>query len=72
MPTRRRFIRNSMVAGAALTAGIPAFASGKAAPTEGVAGFASGKAAPWPDRRPAPRMRKFRSNAVEETIKEIQ
>ncbi len=83
MPTRRRFIRNSMMAGAAFTAGIPAFASGKAAinsafasgkaaPTPGVAGFALGKAAPWPDRRPAPRMRKFRSNAVEETIKEIQ
>jgi hypothetical protein len=28
MPTRRKFIRNSIVAGAALSAGMPAFAAG--------------------------------------------
>jgi hypothetical protein len=63
MPTRRKFIRNSMLAGAALSAGIPAFATAGAA--------ASAGAASWPSRRPAPGQRKFRSRAVEETIKEI-
>jgi hypothetical protein len=52
-----------MLAGAALSAGIPAFATAGAA--------ASAGAASWPSRRPAPGQRKFRSRAVEETIKEI-
>ena len=76
MPTRRKFIRNSMVAGAALSAGIPAFASGADAFSAGLFPFDShktlAKAATWPSRRPAPGQRKFRSKAVEETIKEIE
>lgn len=58
MSTRRRFIRNSIVAGAAVTAGIPA--------------FSSGRAGRWPVVRPAPRQRRFRSSEVESTIKEIE
>jgi len=58
MSTRRKFIRNSMVAGAAFSAGIPSFVS------------ASNRKRP--SVRPAARVRKFRSKAVEETIKEIE
>jgi meiotically up-regulated gene 157 (Mug157) protein len=47
-----------MVAGAAVSAGIPAFAT--YGPDT------------WPTRRPAARLRKFRSKAVEEAIKEIE
>jgi hypothetical protein len=76
MSTRRKFVRNSMVAGAALSAGIPAFAAGKGAFAAGVSSidpaWASSKAAVWPSRRPAPGQRRFRSKVVEETIKEIE
>jgi hypothetical protein len=88
MSTRRRFIRNSIVAGAAVTAGIPAIATGRvstsalasgsagtSASSSGTAGapvFASAGTGKWPSGRPAPRLRKFRSKAVEETIKEIE
>jgi meiotically up-regulated gene 157 (Mug157) protein len=58
MATRRRFIRNAVVAGAALSAGIPAFSS--------VSG------SKWESNRPAARLRKFQSKAVEETIKEVK
>jgi len=58
MATRRRFIRNTVVAGAALSAGIPAFSS-----------VSSGK---WNSNRPGARLRKFQSKAVEETIKEVK
>lgn len=58
MATRRRFIRNTVVTGAALSAGIPA--------------FASVSAAKWESNRPAVRLRKFQSKAVEETVKEIK
>ncbi len=65
-----------MVAGAALSAGIPAFASGADAFSAGPFSFDSpknsAKSATWPSRRPAPGQRKFRSKAVEETIKEIE
>lgn len=88
MPTRRRFIRNSIVAGAAVTVGIRSIAAGTAGITPvapgaaaevalspGTAGLsfpASGIAGRWPAVRPAPRDRKFRSKAVEETVKEIE
>lgn len=58
MATRRRFIRNSIVAGAAVTAGIPAFA-----------GIQQSK---WVSNRPPAKQRKFQSKAVEETIREIK
>ncbi len=58
MATRRRFIRNTVVAGAALSAGIPAFSS--------VSG------SKWVSNRPAARLRKFQSKAVEDTIKEVR
>jgi meiotically up-regulated gene 157 (Mug157) protein len=58
MATRRRFIRNTALAGAAISAGFPAFSAKPPAMKE--------------SKRPAPRMRKFRSRAVEETIKEIE
>jgi len=47
-----------MVAGAAVTAGLPA--------------FSSVRTGQWRSARPVSRMRKFRSKAVEETIKEIE
>lgn len=88
MSTRRKFIRNSIVAGAAVTAGIPAIASGIAgnsvvssgasgspADASGMAAmplFSSGSSGKWPSVRPATRIRKFRSKAVEETIKELE
>ena len=49
---------NSMVAGAALSAGIPS--------------FATGSARKWPSMRPQNKQRRFRSKAVEDTIKEIE
>src|SRR5659263_38561 len=58
MATRRRFIRNTVMAGAALSAGIPAFSS-----------VSAGK---WNSNRPGPKLRKFQSKAVEETIKEVK
>ena len=58
MTTRRKFIRNSVIAGAALSAGMPAF---------GLAGKGE-----WTSNRPAPRLRKFKSKAVEETIDEVK
>jgi meiotically up-regulated gene 157 (Mug157) protein len=58
MATRRRFIRNTVMAVAALSAGIPAFSS-----------VSAGK---WNSNRPGPKLRKFQSKAVEETIKEIK
>jgi meiotically up-regulated gene 157 (Mug157) protein len=58
MATRRRFIRNTVVVGAALSAGIPAFSS-----------VSESK---WSSNRPASRLRKFQSKAVEETIKEVK
>ena len=58
MATRRRFIRNAVVAGAALSAGIPAYSS--------VSG------SKWESNRPAVRLRKFQSKAVEETIREVR
>ena len=88
MPTRRRFIRNGIVAGAAVTAGIRGFAAGGTGMTSVVPGAAadgalsagttalsfpaSGISGRWPSVRPAPRDRKFRSKAVEETVKEIE
>jgi len=58
MSSRRKFIRNSMMAGVALSAGIPSFVT---------AGTRR-----WPSARPPVRKRKFRSKAVEETIREIE
>ncbi|MCU0376727.1 MAG: glycoside hydrolase family 125 protein [Bacteroidales bacterium] len=58
MASRRRFIRNSIVAGAAVTAGFPAFA--------GI------KQEKWISNRPPVKQRKFQSRAVEETIKEVK
>lgn len=58
MATRRRFIRNTTLAGAAISAGIPAFS---------VTPFAARES-----KRPAPKLRKFRSKAVEGAIKEIE
>jgi meiotically up-regulated gene 157 (Mug157) protein len=58
MATRRRFIRNTVVTGAALSAGIPAFSS------------ASGSK--WVSNRPTARLRKFQSKAIEDTIKEVR
>ncbi len=58
MATRRRFIRNSVVAGVAITAGVPAFSTGRSAKRT--------------SNRPATKLRKFRSKAVEETIREIE
>src|SRR5665647_3119674 len=58
MATRRRFIRNTVVAGAALSAGIPAFSS-----------VSDSK---WNSNRPGAKLRKFQSKAVEETIKEVK
>lgn len=88
MSTRRRFLRNSIVAGAAVTAGIPALASvtagtpasGTGAPgvqssgtgPTGTTASVTGRTGRWPAVRPAPRDRKFRSKAVEETIREIE
>ena len=57
MSTRRRFIKNTVVAGAAIGAGVPAF-SGTA--------FQARQT-----NRPPRRERKFTSRAVEETIREI-
>lgn len=57
MATRRSFIRNTAVAGAALGAGLPAFSVSAAQKRE--------------SNRPSRRMRKFTSRAVEDTIKEI-
>jgi len=57
MATRRSFIRNTAVAGAALSAGLPAFSVSAAQKRE--------------SNRPSRRMRKFTSRAVEDTIKEI-
>ena len=57
MTTRRRFIRNSMIAGAAVSAGVPSFAM-----QEKVRRMTN---------RPALKLRRFRSRAVEETIKEV-
>lgn len=78
MSTRRKFIRNSFVAGAAVTAGIPVLASGTpVVPAfvpghSGIAFSAPDEIRRWPSMRPALRLRKFRSKAVEETIKEIE
>lgn len=58
MATRRKFIQNTVIAGAALSAGIPA--------------FSSVPVSKWVSRRPGKRLRKFQSKAVEETIGEIQ
>jgi len=58
MATRRRFIKNTVVAGAALSAGIPAF-SGAVLQTR-------------VSNRPSRRARKFTSRAVEETVREIE
>jgi len=58
MSTRRRFIKSSALAGAAISAGFPAFSTMYPAARE------SG--------RPASRLRKFKSRAVEDTIKEIE
>lgn len=58
MTTRRTFIRNSVIAGAALGIGIPAF--GKPL------------AARWITNRPDPGKRLFRSTAVDDTIEEIK
>jgi meiotically up-regulated gene 157 (Mug157) protein len=58
MATRRRFIRNTTLAGAAISAGIPAFSVTPVAARE--------------SQRPAPKLRKFRSKAVEGAIKEIE
>jgi len=58
MTTRRRFIRNSVLAGTAIGAGLPSFA---------MAGKRS-----WVTNRPDIKQRRFLSNAVEETIKEIK
>jgi len=57
MATRRSFIRNTAVAGAALGAGLPAFSVSAAQNRE--------------SNRPSRRMRRFTSRAVEDTIKEI-
>jgi meiotically up-regulated gene 157 (Mug157) protein len=58
MATRRRFIRNTVMASAAISAGIPAFSTSLIDSRE--------------SNRPAPRLRKFRSKAVEEIIREIE
>ncbi len=58
MTTRRKFIRNSIIAGTAISVGMPAFSvTGK------------GK---WVSNRPPEKQRLFRSKAVEETIKEMK
>jgi len=57
MATRRSFIRNTAVAGAALGAGLPAFSASALQKRE--------------SNRPSRRMRKFTSRAVEDTVKEI-
>lgn len=57
MATRRDFIRNTAVAGAALGAGLPAFSARALQKRE--------------SNRPSRRMRKFTSRAVEDTVKEI-
>lgn len=76
MSTRRRFIRNTIVSGVAVSAGLPLLSSAGADVTGVVASaglpvFSSAGAERWISKRPAPRSRKFRSKAVEETIKEI-
>ena len=58
MATRRRFIKNTVVAGAALSTGVPAF-SGAVLQTR-------------VSNRPSRRARKFTSRAVEETVREIE
>src|SRR5512133_1250453 len=58
MTSRRRFIRNSVIAGAAVSTGVPAFAM-----QEKIKRITN---------RPAPKLRKFQSKAVEETIKEVK
>lgn len=58
MTSRRRFIRNSVIAGAAVSAGMPAFAM-----QEKIKRVTN---------RPAPKLRKFQSKAVEDTIKEVK
>jgi meiotically up-regulated gene 157 (Mug157) protein len=58
MATRRRFIRNTIVAGAAVSVGLPAFSASQRGRRD--------------SNRPSPRLRRFRSKAVEETIKEVQ
>lgn len=57
MATRRDFIRNTAIAGAALGAGLPAFSARALQKRE--------------SNRPSRRMRKFTSRAVEDTVKEI-
>lgn len=58
MGTRRRFIRNTALAAAALGTSIPSWSAGRRAGRE--------------SKRPSPRQRRFRSKAVEETIREIE
>lgn len=58
MTTRRRFVRNSVIAGAAMSAGVPSFA---------LQGRNSRRS-----NRPETKLRKFRSKAVEDTISEVQ
>lgn len=58
MTTRRKFIRTSVIAGTAVSAGIPAFA---------IKGGSK-----WTSNRPALRQRRFQSRAVEEIIREIK
>jgi len=58
MTTRRKFIRNSIIAGVAAGAGVSAF---------GIPGRSK-----WPSNRPAAKLRKFQSKAVEDVIKEVQ
>ncbi len=57
MTTRRRFIRDSAIAGAALGAGLPV--------------FASSKGSKWVSNRPPVKQRLFKSKAVENIIGEI-
>ncbi|MBE0668191.1 MAG: twin-arginine translocation signal domain-containing protein, partial [Bacteroidales bacterium] len=57
MTTRRKFVKNSVIAGAAMSAGVPSFAlQGRGNRTS---------------NRPETKLRKFRSRAVEDTISEI-
>lgn len=58
MTSRRRFIRNSVMAGTALGAGLPLFGQ------RTVQGWESG--------RPQPKLRHFRSRAVEEAVREVK
>lgn len=58
MTTRRRFLKNSLVTATALGAGIPL--------------YAGGQGREWVTNRPAVRLRKFRSRAVEQTIEELR